>query len=167
MNNALMLDNYPTLELLARTLHLTGVKIGWTNGCFDMFHAGHAYTLRCAHELCDFLIVGLNGDDSVARHKGPGRPIIPQDDRASILRACRYVDAIFVFDEDTPHKAIEVVLPDVLIKGGDYTGQRIVGQDIVEAAGGIVRYVPYSDLPMHNTTNIEKKIRETSHLDRK
>lgn len=159
---ALIIPDYPTLHSVAGALHQSGMRIGWTNGCFDIFHAGHAYTLQCAHIDCDYLFVGLNSDESVARHKGPGRPILPQHDRASVLRACRYVDGIFIFHEDTPYDAILAVRPHVLIKGGDYEGKRLVGQDIVEEGGGVVRYVPYSKMPMHNTTNIEKKIRETA-----
>jgi rfaE bifunctional protein nucleotidyltransferase chain/domain len=117
-------------------------RVVFTNGCFDILHRGHVEYLDAARRLGDRLIVGLNGDASVTRLKGPGRPVNPYDDRAIVLAALESVDAVVRFDEDTPLRLIEAILPDVLIKGGDYRPEEIVGAPEVVAAGGEVVVAP-------------------------
>jgi D-beta-D-heptose 7-phosphate kinase/D-beta-D-heptose 1-phosphate adenosyltransferase len=115
-----------------------GLTVGFTNGCFDLLHPGHISLLRQARSHCDKLIVGLNSDASVSRLKGPSRPIQKQDARAQVLAALQDVDAVVLFDEDTPMRLITALLPDVLVKGADYTVETVVGADLVTAAGGRV-----------------------------
>ena len=114
-------------------------RIVFTNGCFDILHRGHVEYLASARAMGDRLIVGLNGDDSVRRLKGEGRPVNPFEDRAAVLAALEAVDAVVRFDEDTPLRLIESLLPDVLVKGGDYTADQIVGaREVVQAGGRVV-----------------------------
>lgn len=113
-------------------------KIVFSNGCFDVLHLGHIEYLSQARELGDILIVGLNSDDSVRRIKGAHRPVNKEEARAVILAALSFVDAIVVFDENTPLELIKFVQPDVLVKGKDYEGKEIVGSDVVKARGGEV-----------------------------
>jgi len=121
-----------------------GRKIVFTNGCFDLVHAGHVRSLRDARALGDRLVVGLNSDDSVRRlAKGPGRPIVDEAGRAEVLAALEMVDYVCVFDEDTPRDLIEAVAPDVLAKGGDWAENDIVGGDFVKGRGGRVERLPY------------------------
>lgn len=120
-----------------------GRKIVFTNGCFDVLHFGHVHYLLQAKELGDVLVVGLNSDDSVRRLKGPTRPVNGEKERAFVLAALACVDYVVVFDEDTPKELIETVRPDVLVKGGDYTLDNIVGADFVMQNGGIVTTIPF------------------------
>jgi D-beta-D-heptose 7-phosphate kinase/D-beta-D-heptose 1-phosphate adenosyltransferase len=115
-----------------------GLRIGFTNGCFDILHPGHVKVLTAARATCDRLVVGLNSDASVKRLKGDSRPVQDERARAEVLAALEAVDAVAVFAEDTPIKLIEQVRPSVLVKGGDYTREQVVGHEIVEAAGGEV-----------------------------
>jgi len=115
-----------------------GLSVGFTNGCFDILHAGHVSLLHAARSHCDRLVLGLNSDASVRRLKGPGRPVNDQHDRACVLAALASVDAVVVFDEDTPLTLIEALLPDILVKGADYTIDTVVGADVVQKAGGRV-----------------------------
>ena len=115
-----------------------GLRIGFTNGCFDLLHPGHIKLLAGARAACDRLVVGLNGDASVARLKGEGRPVQPVEARAELLAALEAVDLVVVFDEDTPEKLIAHVKPSVLVKGADYTREQMVGADLVESLGGEV-----------------------------
>ena len=110
----------------------------FTNGVFDLLHPGHVRYLSDARALGDALIVGVNSDRSVRTHKGPARPITPEVERAELLASLRSVDAVTVFDEDTPHALITAVQPDVLVKGADWGSDNIVGRDVVEARGGAV-----------------------------
>ena len=119
-----------------------GRRVVFTNGVFDILHPGHIRYLRQARALGDVLVVGLNGDASVRRNKGPERPINSQDERAEILAALEPVDAVVIFDEDTPDQIIKAVQPDVLVKGADWAEDAIVGRDTVEARGGRVVRVP-------------------------
>lgn len=119
-----------------------GRRVVFTNGVFDMLHPGHIRYLRQAHALGDVLVVGLNGDASVRRNKGPERPINSQDERAEILAALEPVDAVVIFDDDTPDQIIKAVQPDVLVKGADWAEDAIVGRDTVEARGGRVVRIP-------------------------
>ena len=113
-----------------------GLRVGFTNGCFDLLHPGHVKLLAGARAACDRLVVGLNGDASVTRLKGEGRPVQDVQARAEVLAALEAVDLVVVFDEDTPEKLIAQVKPTVLVKGGDYTREQVVGHEIVEALGG-------------------------------
>ena len=133
-------------------------RVVFTNGCFDILHPGHVRTLEQARALGDFLIVGLNSDASVTRLKGPGRPLIAERERAEILAAFECVDAVVIFEEDTPQAAITRLLPDILVKGGDWAGDQIVGRAEVEAAGGQVVRIPV--VPGYSTTEILRKARE-------
>jgi rfaE bifunctional protein nucleotidyltransferase chain/domain len=113
-----------------------GQKVVFTNGCFDVIHAGHVYSLRQARALGDYLVVGLNSDASVRRLKGNGRPRHTEDKRAYVLAALECVDAVVIFGEETPEQLIEAVAPNVLVKGEDYRGRDIAGSRFVEANGG-------------------------------
>jgi D-glycero-beta-D-manno-heptose 1-phosphate adenylyltransferase len=135
-----------------------GRRVVFTNGCFDLLHPGHIRTLELAHDLGDVLIVGLNSDASVRQLKGEGRPLIPERERAEILAAMESVDVVIIFDDLTPQKVIAQLLPDVLVKGGDWADDRIVGREEVEAAGGRVVSAPVA--PGYSTTDIVRKIRE-------
>ncbi len=118
-------------------------KIVFTNGCFDLLHLGHVDYLAKARDLGHKLIIGLNTDASVSRIKGPSRPVKDQNSRAIILAAMQFVDAVIFFDEETPINLITWVQPDVLVKGGDYTLEGIVGHEIVLAKGGEVKTIPF------------------------
>ena len=135
-----------------------GRRVVFTNGCFDLLHPGHIRSLEQARALGDVLIVGLNSDASVRRLKGEGRPVIPERERAEILAALESVDAVVIFDDRTPREVIARLLPDVLVKGGDWPGDQIVGREEVEAAGGRVVSAPV--VPGYSTTDILKKIRD-------
>jgi D-beta-D-heptose 7-phosphate kinase/D-beta-D-heptose 1-phosphate adenosyltransferase len=126
--------------------HLTewrkqGLRVGFTNGCFDILHPGHVKVLTVARAACDRLVVGLNSDASVKRLKGEGRPVQDEHARAEVLAALEAVDLVAIFEEDTPIGLITQVRPNVLVKGGDYTREQVVGYDVVEAAGGVVMLV--------------------------
>src|SRR5690348_2837371 len=120
-------------------------RMGFTNGCFDILHPGHVAYLEEVRELCDFLVVGLNSDASVARLKGPARPVQDEAARATILLGLRSVDAVVRFAEDTPQLLIQDLQPDLLAKGGDYTPSTVVGRDIVEARGGRLVLLPFRE----------------------
>ena len=129
----------------------------FTNGCFDLLHPGHVKYLEDVRALGDFLVVGLNSDASVARLKGPSRPLQDEAARAMILLGLRSVDAVVKFEEDTPLALITALQPDILAKGGDYTEDTVVGRDVVVARGGRVVLVPF--LPGHSTSAIAERIR--------
>ncbi len=135
-----------------------GRRVVFTNGCFDLLHPGHIGSLEQARALGDALIVGLNSDASVRQLKGAGRPVLPERERAEILAALECVDAVVIFDDLTPREVIARLLPDVLVKGGDWPGDQIVGREEVEAAGGRVVSIPV--VPGYSTTAILRKIRE-------
>ncbi len=137
-------------------LKSVGKKIVFTNGCFDILHIGHSRYLQEARRLGDYLIVAVNSDRSVRAIKGPERPVMNQDERAEMLAALGFVDAVIIFDEETPLKAIEYLTPDVLVKGGDWRPEDIVGGDVVLAAGGEVRSIVFVEGA--STTEIIKKI---------
>jgi len=134
-------------------------KIVFTNGCFDILHAGHVLYLEEARQLGDKLIVGLNSDASVKRLKGAERPVITQTDRAILLAALEYVDGVIVFEEDTPYELIEQIAPDVLVKGGDYEIEEIVGHEIVLENGGQVHSLKH--VKGKSTSEIVDKIRRS------
>lgn len=127
-------------QLMARVAawRITGKKIAFTNGCFDILHEGHIFSLNAAASEADYLIVGVNSDNSVKKIKGPDRPVNNEHSRSLILASLAVTDAIIVFDEDTPYTLITTLLPDALVKGGDYTIEQIVGSKEVIANGGRV-----------------------------
>lgn len=132
-------------------------RVVFTNGVFDLLHPGHVDVLRAARDAGDALIVGLNSDASVRRLKGPERPVRSEADRAYVLAALRCVDVVTVFDEDTPLELVRRILPDVIVKGGDYTEETVVGAAEVRAQGGSVVIVPLT--PGQSTTSIIETLR--------
>jgi D-beta-D-heptose 7-phosphate kinase/D-beta-D-heptose 1-phosphate adenosyltransferase len=137
-----------------------GGTIVFTNGVFDLLHPGHVEILEAARRLGDALVVGVNSDDSARRlAKGPGRPVQPAEARARVIAALGAVDRVVLFEEDTPLALIESLAPDVLVKGGDYTRETIVGADFVESRGGAVYAIPL--LPGQSTTAIVERLRVT------
>ena len=137
-----------------------GLRIGFTNGCFDLLHRGHIKLLAEARSACDRLVVGLNSDASTMRLKGNGRPINPAEGRAEVIAALEAVDLVVVFEEDTPLELIKRVRPAVLVKGADYTREEVVGGDVVEAAGGTVMLVDL--VPGHSTTGLVRRSAESA-----
>ena len=135
-----------------------GRRIVFTNGCFDLLHAGHVDLLKRAKELGDVLVVGLNSDSSVRELKGPGRPFMDEEDRALILDALEAVDYVVLFSEPTPKELVDAVRPDVLVKGEDYLDKVIVGSERVRADGGEVVTVPL--LPDRSSTALVQRVRE-------
>jgi len=131
-------------------------RLVFTNGCFDLLHRGHIYYLSKAREMGDFLVIGLNSDDSVRRLKGPGRPINDQQARAEVLGALGFVDRIIIFKEDTPLQLIRALRPDLLIKGGDYQVEDIVGFREVTSSGGQVLTIPL--LEGYSTSHIIRSL---------
>ena len=129
----------------------------FTNGCFDLLHFGHIHYLSAARDLGDRLVIGMNSAASVRRLKGPRRPINDERTRQVLLASLEFVDAVVVFDEDTPLELIKILLPGVLVKGGDWKPADIIGADIVLANGGEVKILPY--IEGYSTTAIEEKIR--------
>src|SRR5262252_4511867 len=140
-----------------------GRRVVFTNGCFDLLHPGHIETLEKARTLGDALVVGINSDRSVHEMKGAGRPILPEQERAEILSALECVDAVVIFDEPTPREIISVLLPDVLVKGGDWASDQIVGREEVEGAGGRVVSVPV--VAGYSTSAMVEKIRRLAGPD--
>ena len=135
-----------------------GRRVVFTNGCFDLLHPGHIETLEKARNLGDALVVGVNSDRSVREMKGAGRPIVPERERAEVLAALECVDAVVIFDEPTPREIVAALLPDVLVKGGDWASDRIIGREEVEAAGGRVVSVPV--VAGYSTSAMLEKIRK-------
>lgn len=136
-----------------------GERIVFTNGCFDLLHYGHLHYLSDARDLADRLVVGLNSADSVRRLKGPTRPINDELTRTHLLAALEVVDAVVVFEQDTPLELIQLIQPDILVKGGDWQPAQIVGSDLVLAQGGQVLSLPF--VTGYSTTNIEQKIKNS------
>jgi D-beta-D-heptose 7-phosphate kinase/D-beta-D-heptose 1-phosphate adenosyltransferase len=146
-------------DLIARaaTWRMAGKRIVFTNGCFDLLHAGHLSLLSQAAQLGDILVLAINSDASVRRLKGPERPLVPQEDRAAVLAALGFVDAVTIFDEDTPLEVLQCVRPHVLVKGGDYRLDQVVGRELMETTGGRVVLVPLT--PEKSTTALVERIR--------
>ena len=142
---------------LVATLRAEKKTIVFTNGVFDLLHPGHVRYLEVARSLGDALILGLNGDASVRRNKGPARPITPERERAEVLAALSSVDAVVIFDEDTPAEIVEALQPDILVKGADWPADQIVGRDTVEARGG--RVVRVAVEQGHSTSALLNRIR--------
>jgi len=146
-------------QLLERFARPRTARLVFTNGCFDLLHPGHIEYLAAARKLGDALIVGVNTDASVRRLQKQGvRPVVAEADRALVLAALESVDAVCLFDEDTPRDLIAELLPDVLVKGGDYEPSGVVGREEVEAAGGEVAIIPF--VPGYSTTQLLERIRK-------
>ena len=146
-------------ELTARAAswRMAGKQIVVTNGCFDLLHAGHLALLGHAAKLGDVLVLAINSDASVRRLKGPERPLVPQAERAALLAALTFVDAVTIFDEDTPLEVLQTIKPHVLVKGGDYRPSEVIGRELVEASGGRVEIVPLT--PEKSTSSLVERIR--------
>jgi D-beta-D-heptose 7-phosphate kinase/D-beta-D-heptose 1-phosphate adenosyltransferase len=142
---------------LVASLRAQGKTVVFTNGVFDLLHPGHVRYLQHARSLGDALMLGLNADASVRRNKGPSRPITPERERAELLVALTAVDAVVIFDEDTPAEIVEALQPDILVKGADWPADQIVGRDTVEARGGRVLLVPVEQ--GYSTTSIVERVR--------
>ena len=149
-------NNWNEAKVQVDAWKFAGLKVVFTNGCFDILHRGHVEYLADAKFLGSKLVLALNSDRSVRDLKGVHRPIQTQDDRAAILDALKSIDLVVVFDEDTPAKIIRPLLPDVLVKGSDYSTETIVGADTVIENGGDVKVVPFR--PGHGTSEILEKI---------
>ncbi len=145
------------LKSVLNVWRLLEKKIVFTNGCFDLLHLGHIDYLSKSADMGNKLVIGLNSDSSVSALKGPGRPISDQISRSVILASFSFVDAVVLFDEPTPLQLIELIRPDILVKGADYTIDKIVGADIVSQYGGLVSTIEY--LKGYSTSLIEKKIK--------
>jgi len=150
--------NQETIKSLVKEWNDQGLKIVFTNGCFDLIHRGHVDYLAKARDLGDKLIVALNTDASVSCIKGIHRPLQDEQSRLQIMASFQFVDAVLLFDEPTPLEVITLIQPDVLVKGADYIPENIVGFDIVKAKGGEVKTIEF--LPGYSTSLIEKKIKE-------
>ncbi len=153
-----MLVSLSILVRKVRRLKKQKKKIVFTNGCFDLLHAGHIRLLKKAKSLGDILIVGINSDGSARKLKGPGRPVVSEKGRAQVMSAVRYVDYVVLFSEPTPMKLIQVLSPDILIKGADYEKSAIVGADWVESYRGRVVRVPL--LKGRSSSVILKKLKQ-------
>ena len=145
------------LRAITAEARTNGKIVVFTNGCFDLVHRGHVHLLREAKALGDLLIVAINSDKSVKTIKGSTRPIFPEIDRSELIAAMEMVDYVLFFEESDPYKAIAALRPQVLVKGGDWTSEKIIGADIVERDGGKVAVIPY--LKGFSTTEIIEKIR--------
>jgi rfaE bifunctional protein nucleotidyltransferase chain/domain len=142
-----------------------GDRVVFTNGCFDLMHIGHTRYLQVARQFGDLLVVGVNTDASVRRlNKGAGRPIVPESQRAEVLAALACVDYVVLFDEPDPGRLIADLQPDVLVKGGDWAPDQIIGRDIVESRGGIVRTIPL--VPGISTTTFVERIKALEDVNR-
>lgn len=148
------------LSAFAAILRASGQRIVFTNGCFDILHAGHVRYLGAARARGDCLVVGLNSDASVRRLKGEGRPVNGEADRAEVLNALRAVDYVTIFDEPTAEALIEILKPDVYVKGGDYTMETLPEAKIVKGYGGRVEFIAL--LPDRSTTRVIEKLRHTA-----
>ena len=136
-----------------------GKRVAFTNGCFDLLHRGHVHVLRAARACADLLIVGINSDQSVKQIKGPARPVLPESDRCELVGAMEMVDFVVLFNEPDPYSLISAIRPDVLVKGGDWNTDKIIGGDLVEEAGGRVVVVPY--IKGFSTTEIIERIKNS------
>jgi rfaE bifunctional protein nucleotidyltransferase chain/domain len=151
-------DGLDGLRHERQRLRERGQRVVFTNGCFDLLHTGHVQLLESARREGDFLIVGLNSDASVRGNKGPSRPVVPEHERAETLLALESVDRVLIYDDPTPLRLIEALLPDVLVKGADWALDAIVGREAVEAAGG--RVVRVEIVPGRSTSALVQRIRQ-------
>jgi D-beta-D-heptose 7-phosphate kinase/D-beta-D-heptose 1-phosphate adenosyltransferase len=148
------------LKKILVTHQKEGKKIVFTNGCYELIHVGHVRYLEEAKRYGDILVVAVNSDSSVKQLKGDKRPLIPEQERAEVLSALSCVDYVVIFDELDPHEIITYLKPNVLVKGGDWTVDTIIGRDIVEASGGKVISLPYIEGPSASTSKIIERIVE-------
>ena len=148
----------PDLKRESDALKAQAKRIVFTNGCFDLLHPGHIRYLYAARQMGDYLVVALNTDRSVKIIKGANRPIQSQDERTELLAALSFVDAVVLFDEDNPLMVIQQLVPNVLVKGGDWTEERIIGADVVKKAGGVVKSLPF--VTGYSTSALIEKIRD-------
>jgi D-beta-D-heptose 7-phosphate kinase/D-beta-D-heptose 1-phosphate adenosyltransferase len=146
------------LSSISAKARKAGRLVVFTNGCFDLVHRGHIHLLRQAKMLGDILIVGVNSDVSVKAIKGPQRPIMPEADRIELIAALEMVDYVVAYNEPDPYRVIVAIQPNVLVKGGDWSADKIVGTDVVEQNGGRVAVIPY--LPGFSTTQIIERIKD-------
>jgi D-glycero-beta-D-manno-heptose 1-phosphate adenylyltransferase len=146
------------LSSISAKARKAGRLVVFTNGCFDLVHRGHIHLLRQAKMLGDILIVGVNSDVSVKAIKGPQRPIMPEADRIELIAALEMVDYVVAYNEPDPYRVIVAIQPNVLVKGGDWSADKIVGADVVEQNGGRVALIPY--LPGFSTTQIIERIKD-------
>jgi D-beta-D-heptose 7-phosphate kinase/D-beta-D-heptose 1-phosphate adenosyltransferase len=146
------------LSSISAKARKAGRLVVFTNGCFDLVHRGHIHLLRQAKMLGDILIVGVNSDVSVKAIKGPQRPIMPETDRIELIAALEMVDYVVAYNEPDPYRVIVAIQPNVLVKGGDWSADKIVGADVVEQNGGRVAVIPY--LPGFSTTQIIERIKD-------
>lgn len=153
-----MIVERKNIKELSEKLKSDGKTIVFTNGCFDILHSGHVFYLQKAKQQGDILILGLNSDASVRRLKGEKRPINSENDRAIVISELKSIDYVVIFEEDTPLEIISLIVPNKLVKGGDYKKDDVVGKDIVESNGGEVVIIPFVD--GKSTTNIINKINE-------
>lgn len=149
----------PEIKKEIDQLKAQGKKIVFTNGCFDLLHPGHARYLWATKQSGDYLVVAMNSDRSVRSIKGEGRPVVSEQERAEMVAALACVDGVVIFDEDTPLHVIEYLLPDVLVKGGDWQENQIVGADVVKKAGGIVKRIPF--VPGYSTSAMLARIKNS------
>ena len=147
------------LKEAVRKWRSAGKTIVFTNGCFDILHRGHVEYLNLSKKLGDILVLGINSDKSVRILKGEGRPLVPEEDRAFILSQLISVDAVSIFEEETPINLLKIVLPDILVKGGDYKIEEVVGREIVEEYKGKVVTIPV--ITETSTTSVIEKIKST------
>ena len=157
MRSARKIKSAAALARLVRAAKARGRTVVFTNGCFDLLHAGHVTLLERARRLGDLLVVGINSDRSVRALKGPRRPLVPQGDRAKLLAAFASVDYVIVFNELTPRRLVAQLKPHVLVKGSDWAGGEIIGREIVERTGGRVVRIPL--LKGYSTTQLLKRMR--------
>lgn len=148
-----------TLQQQVQAWQKAGDKVVFTNGCFDLLHRGHVDYLAKAADCGQRLIIGVNTDASVSKLKGPNRPIQDEQSRLQILASLQCVDAVILFDEETPYELIKLLQPNVLVKGSDYTPENIVGYDVVKAKGGEVKTIDF--IPGFSTSSIERKIKNS------
>ncbi len=151
------IKTWPQAKSAVTQWRLAGEKVVFTNGCFDLLHYGHVHYLVQAKGLGDRLIIGVNSDLSISRLKGPHRPIKDEQTRLHILAAFSFVDAVVLFENDTPYNLIKTLMPEVLAKGGDWKPDQIVGADLVVANGGEIHSLPF--IEGFSTTNYERKIK--------
>ncbi len=149
----------PEAKAIVDSWKKQGLKVVFTNGCFDILHLGHVDYLEKARSLGDKLVLGLNTDDSVSRFKGPSRPIQDENSRAHILASLQFIDLVVFFNEDTPLDLISTLIPQILVKGSDYLAENIVGADVVKKHGGVVKTIEF--VPGYSTTKIVEKIKST------
>ncbi len=156
MNKAISRDDF--ISNVLPSLKSQDKTIVFTNGCFDVLHVGHTRYLKQARDCGDLLIIGLNTDSSVRKLKGPTRPLVSEDERAEVLACLEFVDYVIKFDEDTPALLIDSIVPNVLVKGGDYKADDVVGAKTVRDAGGRVEIVPFVE--GHSSSGLIEKIKK-------